>query len=98
MDVLDNGQLLKRVTESGDPDSSRPERGCKVTIRLTTWIKSTGETGSICGGLQRDARLLPMMQDKEVAQVMIHERFAYNCLPFNVFPPNPLAAATSVSC
>ena len=89
MDVLDNGQLLKRVTEAGDPDSSRPERGCKVTIRLTTRIKSTGEVVpsetferleafvgdyDVMHGVDL---LLPMMQEKEVAQVVIHERFAY---------------------
>lgn len=89
MDILDNGQLLKRVIDAGDTGSSRPERGCKVTIRLTTRIKSTGEVVpsetfdrleafvgdyDVMHGVDL---LLPMMQEKEVAQVVIHDRFAY---------------------
>lgn len=89
MDILENGQLLKRVLEAGDTSTSRPERGCKVTIRVTTRIKSTGEVVEsetydrleafvgdydVMHGLDL---LLPLMHQQEVAQVVIHERFAY---------------------
>lgn len=89
MDILENGQLLKRVLEAGNTSSSRPERGCKVTIRLTTRNKQTGEVVQsetydrleafvgdydVAHGVDL---MLPLMHEGEVAQVVIHERFAY---------------------
>lgn len=89
MDILDNGQLLKRIIRAGDLSKGRPERGCKVVIKLTTRIKSSGEVVAsetfdrleafvgdydVIHGVDL---LLPMMQEEEVAQVVINERFAF---------------------
>lgn len=89
MDILENGQLLKRTVEAGDTSSSRPERGCRVVIRLTTRNKQTGdvvqsETYDRLEAFVGDYDvvhgvdlMLPLMHKGEVANVVIHDRFAY---------------------
>ena len=89
VDILENGQLLKRVVQEGDTSSDRPERGCKVTISLTTRLKSTGQVVSSETFPRLEAfvgdydvmhgvdLMLPLMHEKEVAQAVIHDRFAY---------------------
>ena len=38
VDILDNGQLLKKVLKEGT-DETRPQRSCKVVVNLKTKIK-----------------------------------------------------------
>jgi FK506-binding protein 8 len=89
MDILDNGQLLKRIIHAGDLSKGRPERGNRVAIKLTTRIRSSGsvvasETFERVEAFVGDYDvihgvdlLLPMMNEGEVAQVVINERFAF---------------------
>ena len=89
IDILENGQLMKRIIDAGDTSSNRPQRGARVKFRLETRIKSTGELVpsetfaesyafvgdyDVMHGIDL---LFPLMHLNEVAQVVIHERFAY---------------------
>lgn len=88
IDILDNGQLLKKVLEEGT-NESRPQRSCKVIINLKTRIKETGqevisETFENFTAFVGDYDLvhgvdlaLPLMNVGELAQVIIHPRFGY---------------------
>lgn len=88
IDILENGQLLKKVLEEGE-DETRPQRSCKVIINLKTKIKETGqevvsETFENFTAFVGDYDLvhgvdlaLPLMKVGELAQVIIHPRFGY---------------------
>lgn len=88
IDILENGQLLKKVLKEG-ADENRPQRSCKVVVSLKTKIKETGkevpsETFENFTAFVGDYDLihgvdlaLPLMKVGEVAQVMIHPRFGY---------------------
>ena len=88
IDILENGQLLKKVLKEGG-DESRPQRSCKVIISLRTRIKESGqevpsETFENFTAFVGDYDLihgvdlaLPLMNVGEVAQVIIHPRFGY---------------------
>lgn len=88
IDILENGQLLKKVLKEGD-DESRPQRSCKVIVSLRTRIKESGqevasETFEHFTAFIGDYDLihgvdlaLPLMNVGEVAQVIIHPRFGY---------------------
>lgn len=89
LDVLDNGQLKKKVIKQGDLSKGRPERACLVTISLRTKLQSTGEE---CPSETYDRQTgfvgdydfmhgidlaIPLMYIEEVATVRISDRFAY---------------------
>lgn len=88
IDILENGQLLKKVLKEGI-DETRPQRSCKVIINVKTRIKETGqevvsETFENFTAFVGDYDLvhgvdlaLPLMKVGEVAQVVIHPRFGY---------------------
>lgn len=101
LDILDNGDLMKFVLQPGNETESRPERGCKVTIKLITKIKDTdkiiaSETFDkldlILGDMDVIAGLdlvIPLMHPGEVARVLIAPRFAYGTLgKGEEIPPN----------
>lgn len=89
LDVLENGQLKKKVLRPGDTSSARPERTCKVTINLKTKSQSNqeviqSETGDGLVGIVGDYdfmhgvdMVIPLMHIGEVSVVEIASRFAY---------------------
>lgn len=88
IDILENGQLLKKVLKEGE-DENRPQRSCRVIVSLRTRIKESGqevgsETFHNFTAFVGDYDLihgvdlaLPLMRVGEVAQVIIHPRFGY---------------------
>lgn len=89
MDVLENGQLLKKVIHPGDTSTPRPERGNRATISLKTRVKETGaevpsETFDKLEVFLGDYDTihgvdlaLALMHPGETSLVVIHPRFGY---------------------
>ena len=89
MDILENGQLLKKTLVPGDFESARPERGNKCVINIKTKLKDTGdevpsETADNLTVFVGDYDVfhgvdlsLGLMHPGETCLVQIHARFAY---------------------
>ncbi|KAI1308695.1 Peptidyl-prolyl cis-trans isomerase FKBP8 [Halotydeus destructor] len=89
MDILENGQLMKKTSKPGDTSRERPQRACKVTLNLKTILQESGqdvesETIENAVGFVGDYDFihgvdlaLPLMFPGEVAKVVIAPRFAF---------------------
>ena len=100
-DILDNGDLKKKIIKNGDSSKPRPERGSTVTIKLITKLdeddkivqSETFEEIDIVVGdydvIQGLDLAVPLMEEGEVAQVVIKPRFGYGKLgKGDEIPPN----------
>ncbi|CAG2162288.1 unnamed protein product [Oppiella nova] len=101
LDVLDNGELKKFVLTAGAVGQPRPERGCIVAIKLIAKLFDTQEVleseshdlidvivgeSDLFQGLDL---IIPLMDQKEVARVVVSSRFAYGKTGVpDVVPPN----------
>ena len=89
LDVLENGQLKKKVLKQGEVNGERPQRACRVTISLKTKLKESGEivpseTFENAVGFVGDYDFIhgvdlaiPLMSVGEVAAVVINPRFGF---------------------
>ncbi|CAG2102831.1 unnamed protein product [Medioppia subpectinata] len=89
LDVLDNGELRKFVLTPGAVGQPRPERGCIVAIKLVVKLEETqavveSESHELTDMIVGDSDLfqgldliIPLMDQKEVARVVVSSRFAY---------------------
>ena len=89
LDVLENGQLKKKVLKQGETNGERPQRACKVTISLKTKLTESGqpvpsETFDNAVGFVGDYDFIhgvdlaiPLMCVGEVAAVVINPRFGF---------------------
>ncbi|XP_053205220.1 uncharacterized protein LOC128389626 isoform X2 [Panonychus citri] len=89
LDILDNRQILKKTLAEGRKERARPEKGCRVKLNLTTKLKSSGakidsecyENIKIfvgdCDIHHAVDLVVPLMDDGEIANVIVSPRFAY---------------------
>ena len=87
LDVLDNKQILKKVIKEGNKEKARPEKGCRVKINLSVFLKDTDEKVESLDSIEifvGDCDLnhavdliVPLMNVGEIAEVIVTPRFAY---------------------